>query len=438
MRPAWLVLALLLTACAPLAPYHTDLAPCETDQDIGRCADHVLEVHPEYTLAFVELDDQGWFWDRRQMWAVVDHLSEAVHARDQLMVVFVHGWKHNAQACDGNVACFRETLRRIHHLETRAAAAQGRAARAVTGIYVGWRGLSLDAGPLTNLSFWDRKHTADRVGHGALVELLARLDSIRTIRREITGGPEAATQLVIVGHSFGGQVVFSALSQLMVERAVDIRGSGQSPQGFGDLVVLVNPAFEAKRFENLRQLAAERSYFPGQRPLLAILTSRGDKATRYAFPAGRFFSTLTQAYRDREQFRADLYAVGHYAPYRTHRLEARGPVQDLSEEADRPCACRYLARESELRVGELEDMLAFRRRWLAGELKPGWSVTLPGAVLRHDPARPSHPLNPYLVVSVDDRVIHGHNDIYRPAFIQVLRQLLVLSAPLGPNERAGD
>ena len=63
-----------------------------------------------YLLGFVEFDDQGQIWDRKQMWAVIDSLNAEAAEKDLLMVVFAHGWKHSAAAGDGNIETFRKVL----------------------------------------------------------------------------------------------------------------------------------------------------------------------------------------------------------------------------------------------------------------------------------------------------------------------------------------
>jgi len=74
--------------------------------------------------------------------------------RGVLTVVFVHGWKHNASAEDENVASFRKLLPKVAKMTPT---------RRVIGVYVGWRGLSIDWGDwLTNISYWDRKATAEQ------------------------------------------------------------------------------------------------------------------------------------------------------------------------------------------------------------------------------------------------------------------------------------
>jgi len=436
-NPIWLLILIIpiLSACAPHVQYRTEIAPCKTDTDVKACAQYSIEENAKYALGVVEFDDQGWFWDRRQMWTVIDRLSEEVNRQDLLMVVFAHGWKHNASVCDGNMSCFRETLSQVHDLEVAAANAQKRKPRKIFGVYLGWRGLSLEGSFLTNLTFWERKNTAHQVGSSAVTELLVRLNSIRYIKRNVTAEKKPSpTQLVIIGHSFGGAVIYSAVSQLLIDRFIDYRGEGNPPEPFGDLVILINPAFEAKRYEPLHQMALERTYLPGQTPIMAIITSQGDQATKKAFPIGRWFSTLFDKHRDADQKEANRAAVGHFARYRTHALRAvdLSTAAKKSARTDAACSCPYMQGTSTLSVDNLELLATFRKQWNKGLFKAGWSQSFPGSVLTHDPyEKKSHPLNPFFVISVDNEIINGHNDIYRPVFVDFMRYFIQLSVPSG-------
>ena len=436
-NPIWLLILIIpiLSACAPHVQYRTEIAPCKTDTDVKACAQYSIEENAKYALGVVEFDDQGWFWDRRQMWTVIDRLSEEVNRQDLLMVVFAHGWKHNASVCDGNMSCFRETLSQVQDLEVAAANAQKRKPRKIFGVYLGWRGLSLEGSFLTNLTFWERKNTAHQVGSSAVTELLVRLNSIRYIKRNVTAEKKPSpTQLVIIGHSFGGAVIYSAVSQLLIDRFIDYRGEGNPPEPFGDLVILINPAFEAKRYEPLHQMALERTYLPGQTPIMAIITSQGDQATKKAFPIGRWFSTLFDKHRDADQKEANRAAVGHFARYRTHALRAvdLSTAAKKSARTDAACSCPYMQGTSTLSVDNLELLATFRKQWNKGLFKAGWSQSFPGSVLTHDPyEKKSHPLNPFFVISVDNEIINGHNDIYRPVFVDFMRYFIQLSVPSG-------
>jgi hypothetical protein len=432
------LLALAGACTTPHIQYRTDLAACDARSGVRACAAHTVEERDEYLLGFVELDDQGWLWDRRQLYAVLDELTAAGARDDLLMVVFVHGWKHDASPCDTNVACLREVLLRLADIEEIAADREGRAPRKVAGIYVGWRGLSIRGRFVSNLSFYDRKATADRVGARGVTEILLRLDSFLENHRQRLR-PGAQSRLVIVGHSFGGQVVHSALSQLLMERSLaEARGVAAAPQPFADLVVLVNPAFEAARYQPLFEIVTERRFYPPeQRPILAILTSEGDQATGRAFPAGRSLSTLFQKHRDRYQRSANRQAVGHFEPYFSHELVAAADEGESEPEpTSRPdCGCPYLVPAAEVRGRTAAAMARMVTMWSGEPPAPGWELALPGSVLRHNGR--FGPLNPYLVVRVDNAIISAHSQIYRPRFIDFLRYFIALTmAPRTAPETA--
>ena len=183
-RRIWvLLLALIATACTQNVPYRTvEAVRCEKDDCDPRT---YLEQHQDYDLAFVEFSERGNVFSRERMNQVLDFVGERAQydpeQPDQgvLTVVFVHGWKHNASAEDENVASFRKLLSKIAS-SPRALTPPGAKMtppRRVIGVYVGWRGLSIDWGePLTNISYWERKQTAEQVAKGGVTELLLRLE----------------------------------------------------------------------------------------------------------------------------------------------------------------------------------------------------------------------------------------------------------------------
>jgi hypothetical protein len=58
-----------------------------------------VEKKDNYYLAVIEFDDQGWFQDRCQRDVLEQFLDQKAN-QDLLIVVFIHGWKHNAQPHD--------------------------------------------------------------------------------------------------------------------------------------------------------------------------------------------------------------------------------------------------------------------------------------------------------------------------------------------------
>ena len=438
LRTLLLVLfaAVAVSACAPHQVYRTDYSLCVSDTPETECEIHALQANrasanPEqgYVLGFIEFDDQGQLFDRRQMRAVLDHLFELASPEDQdlLMVVFVHGWKHSAAPGDGNIATFRRALEHLSATETRIGQRSGRKSRKVVGVYLGWRGGSVTLPLVKELTFWDRKNTAHKVGRGGVTEVLNRIELVRQTKASIPGTDALGTRLVVVGHSFGGAVVFSALSQILENGFIHTEGpEGQisNPRGFGDLVVLINPAFEAELYAPLSDMSTERgTYFQTQLPVLAVLTSEADEATGRAFPAGRWFSTLfektRQMQRDNgvtgetetiEQHDANITAVGHFDPYITHSLRAK--------EVQEPDAATQLS-------GERSADLFYRISQSWEDDAPGSRIEFPSSDLTR--TQTSAGRNPYLNVRVDGELIKDHNDIDDPRVIEFVTQLILIS-----------
>jgi hypothetical protein len=315
-----LAMAMVVTLCSSCVSdraYHNDSAgtsamPVDTDTD-GR-----------YVLAHVEFDDQGWFHDARQRQA----LFEALHGlkarkKAMLIVTYTHGWKHNADVNDTNLRDFRKLLEELAVVERKR---RPNDTRVVVGVYIGWRGASVSVPVVDNLTFWTRKAAAERVGRRSVKQLFLELNQFRTIANDWDVPDQIArddeTQLIFVGHSFGGLITYHALYSEILERGlqVDKFGRYRPAKSVGDFVLLVNPAFEGSEYEPIWQAAQSRGCFPpSQKPVLAIITSSADAATRVAFPIGRLYTYLQSASLPGER-ETVMHTVGHLDRYRTHRL----------------------------------------------------------------------------------------------------------------------
>jgi hypothetical protein len=427
-----LLLAVLLSACASNEMYRSDYNLCEYKQ-AGDCALNALQIHApdgddEYRLGFVEYDDQGQLRDRAQMQAVLDDYYRIAGSDDDvLLIVFIHGWHHSAEPEDSNIDSFRDMLAQVSKTEGIGSAQQGRSKRKILGLYVGWRGDSLTVPYVNGVTFWDRKNTAHDVGQQGVTEVLLKLEEIVNVKTGIEeeNPPPVNSRLVVIGHSFGGAVMYTSLQKVLADRFINSRRGktySNDAQGFGDLVVLMNPAFEALRFSTLYDISQDscRRYWQTQLPKLAILTSEADHATKYAFPAGRFFSTMFESHvsLDRhycskagsqgivpmqiEEGEADRNTVGHFEPYLTHRLN---PAPELA------------ARSKDYQIKQIQTI---------------WSQQASGNTLDFDGSQLIHfgrttPLNPYLNIQVDEALINDHNDIWRPEVVAFIRDLIVIS-----------
>lgn len=416
-----------LAGCAPNIIHRSDYDSCTVTVDTS-CADHSIQLYhagrdEEFQLGFVEIDDQGQLRDRRQMQALLDNLYRMSSGNDLLINVFVHGWHHNAAPGDSHIAGFRDNLAKLGKLEHRLARDRP---RKVVGIYVGWQGESIDFPGLRYLTFWDRKNTAEDVGYLGISELLLRLEQITHIKKsqqvaadtDDEQGQSSGSRLVIIGHSFGGAVIYNAASQILASRFVNSeigKTYEGAVDGLGDLVVLLNPAFEAMQFAPLYDLAQSRCRYPFSRqPRMVILTSETDYATKYAFWAGRIFSTLWETHNtvEREECDgkrkltldegvADRNTVGHFAPLITHELSK--------------AAVRREAVEPEMR----------RLRTLWRQQDEGKAMRYANTELKH--LQKTAPFNPYLNIRVKQEVMDGHNDIFGDDLMEFIRMLILLS-----------
>ncbi|WP_045856492.1 alpha/beta fold hydrolase [Teredinibacter purpureus] len=435
-----------LSACISPERYRTDYSVCSSANPQEECQTNAIQKsidssggNEDYTLGFIEFDDQGQLWDRAQMDSVLTQVAIDAADQDVLAVVFVHGWKHSAKANDDNITNFRGTLRNLSAMESAISAASNIPARKVVGIYLGWRGGSIKMPVVEELSFWNRKETAHKVGYGGTTEVLARLDELRRTKRAMAklDNKNSNTRLVVIGHSFGGAVVYSALSEILEYGFIHTEGPdaiASDTIGFADLVVLINPAFEAQRYANLAEMSTERgSYFPGQLPVLAILTSESDLATKVAFPAGRWFSTMFEREREVERFnpvlqqpyvidqgKANVTAVGHFDIFRTHYL---------SSETARSMDAETIEQQWKFNLDdEVKLFLAASDSWENDH--PSSVIPFKGSTLTR--TEDSAGRNPYLNIRVDEHLIPNHNDIYDPRIESFIQQLIMISSQRGP------
>ena len=400
-----LVTFLVLTACSSTSHFRTHVTeiPCEKDFS-GSCANANLLTSKEhdYTLGFVEIDDQGQLYDQRQVDTLMQLLQ--TETRPLYVTLFVHGWHHNASANDFNVRRFEETLKDLQ---------QRNPAYKMVGIYVGWQGETLSVPWLRNLTFWDRKQVTEEVGRNALLEFLLQLES--TVKNE----QHPKNRLLTVGLSLGASVVFNALHPILLQRLVQ-PDNHQLLSGYGDLVVLVNPAFEAIRYAAIREAAQRYAQKYGfseqQNPLLIIATSEADGITKNSFALSRKLSTVFEQHRmynsmpaseDEDpqalsEWELDTTAVGHFRPYITHRLQTLPPATQANMCAANPgwlTSAVQQQKQTQLNTG-------------LAATGAGWDAVLNAALhmeLRH--LQHSSANNPYWVLQTDPGVLPSHGFI---------------------------
>lgn len=313
----------LLPGCASNTTHRTNLAAACAIGD--KSCNASLELSGRHiddspvALAFVEINDQGLLRERGHLDRARDLIIRRGQGGDQTVMLFVHGWHNNARADNGNVETFRRLLQRYSKQFPE---------KAVTGVYVGWRGDSWLAP--SEISFWNRKDVSIEVGQGALVDILSEVEKASI---------DTDSRMLSIGHSFGGSALFNATRSMLLSR-LDSPPVALAHERFpmhaavGDLIVIVNPAFEAMQYWPLHSATLDRlgrqTPVLNRGPRMVILQGQKDWATRFAFPAGRSLSIPFESHvadsdsmdsgRNVSEWDLDLYAIGHFKELNTHDL----------------------------------------------------------------------------------------------------------------------
>ena len=367
-----------------------------------------VESQKSYTLAFFRLDERG---HRRPGDTVTEITNEVKRLRSDgkevLVVLFVHGWKHDASPTDTNLKSFRAVLKDMAEREHHS--------RRIVGIYVSWPAKGL---------FWTRRRIADKVVRSnELTKLLEHLN--RTVKPR--GAREPLSRLILVGHSFGARVLFESVAQT-VTSAVIREGAAREGEeecvgnqvchpvtGFGDLIVLINPAFEASIYEVFDQYSRGEPIWRGtetlteigshgdprdaelwdelQLPLILVVGAENDSATARLWP----MSSLWLGHP------TDRTTLTNYHEYVTHRLECVDSV-------GLRCACTPP-------VGSpvSNDMTGDQIRSVLDRTK----ASSPFGCARLVPLS-ARGNSPFIVARADTRLIDGHSGIWGREFTAFL------------------
>ncbi len=324
-----------------------------TRQKIGQ---DIFEDYKDFLLAHVEFDDQGQFWEteRDGDFNQLDALEKRIHdemksdpikyKKGAVIVAFAHGWFNNSEEGNGNLDQFRNMMSEL----VKDSKKSGKDVPHI-GVYLSWRGLRSIEVPVLDtinrpLTYWDRKQTAHNIGHRAMGETLRRLS---VLRNEIVTHGEGIqpknrnlgrSRVVLVGHSFGAAAIYSGVSRYFEDELIKVERSNykRSVGRAWDLVVLINPAFEALQYEAIDRYSSKipletESQFV-QMPRMLILSAENDSATGMFLPIGQ---TLGDLFRPRQrsehldQNRRLTTALGHYDPFFTHQLVLEGKSAKL-------------------------------------------------------------------------------------------------------------
>ncbi len=429
----------LLTGFAPHIQYRTDHRPqvehleswntLLADNRLTRYTaeqrHRVIERFSEFCVGHVEFDDQGRYWDSRQLDTVAHEIisdpENTGQPRGVLLIGFMHGWENNARFDNGNLNSFRAVLYDLYLTEAKLYPDPNRQRR-IMGIYLSWRGKSHRIPVIKRLTYWDRKRTAHKVGRGDLVETLSRIEQIRFH----TPLADRQSRLIIVGHSFGGAAVYSAVAPYIrtvaagEDQAADLENHGRIAKirGIGDLVVLVNPAFEALLYDAVDRLTHSiEAYDADQHVILMTVGADNDQATRLPFWAGQWLARFFQWSRGPE-FRMITTSVSNWNRFITHELrpaQPGAPVEQVCKNSKLQIAPWKQSRETPATAAHRhpprnwKSFIPDNRSWEIEEIR-----------------QPPMPVNhAFMTVRTVNKVIDGHNGIFQTVFVEFLRDFVI-------------
>lgn len=251
-----------------------------------------------------------------------DEFGNAVK-HSNYVIVFVHGWRHDASIGDGNVTDLRAYAAHVaRYLRDRCVAGESEhCGREVTAVYVGWRGARLNetrlhlpfialgntmgalldgdashcsngvlpsekplcwknwinswgdslASGVVTLTLFDRKPVSEYIAPQALMAL-------RKIEQVLTKQPgtkakqrDNPNKMIVIGHSLGGNMLATALKDHLIKAVRNHPGANAYfYPPLGDLVVLINPAAEASKWTDVQRAVWEKvAFFEGEGDLMA-------------------------------------------------------------------------------------------------------------------------------------------------------------------------
>ena len=223
-----------------------------------------------FDLAVIEFNDDGSFVDQRQLDDAADCIVQARRSNDNgaLVVVFIHGWHHDASwnwttdVGDAHFKGFRKllTMLTLREAERYTNAGEG-IGRRVVGILLGWQG-----DPVWWPWSWLRRTRVSAhfsfKGRYDVAQTIGEREPIReTIRNIVSRTKEPRphrpeSPLVLSGHSMGALILESAFLALLKEPDKPLRREPSPRTGietrwggelvsFPDLLLALNSAADS-------------------------------------------------------------------------------------------------------------------------------------------------------------------------------------------------
>ena len=201
-----------------------------------------------------------------QLAALRQHLKTG----SNYVVVFAHGWRHDASIGDTNVADLRLYAAHVARFLADRCEAEGLYCDTrVTAVYIGWRGARVNErlwekylGPVGSYlasgaavtTLFDRKPVSEQVAPSVISALRAIESDLSPLDQSANVKPNwPINRMIIFGHSLGGNLLMSGLQDDLLKSVRRHTPTKTIPPVLGDLVILINPAAEALKWTEVQR-----------------------------------------------------------------------------------------------------------------------------------------------------------------------------------------
>lgn len=442
-----------LSGCAFKQPIRSRLhteSVCTRSTNNDCESEQFYSLNKHITIGVLEIDDFGILLNKEGAEYILNHINTKMKDNNKPIInLYIHGWNHSGKSDDDDLKAFENANRAM--LKSQNASEENQ--REVIGIYISWRGQTLPTKAMnTAVTFWGRKAVSEEVGRGELTGFISRLENI--VKPEKNYDSKDNGTLILVGHSFGASALYSAVQTELLNRFYEslarqedncnkIINCDQKIQGFGDMIILLNPAIQALRFTPLREAVFKSAnknkeiFKNNLHPNLIVIATDNDVPVRTLFPLGRKIAEFknhhgnTPIYKgNKGDFQVvDLWelnttAIGQYEPYFTHWMTVENKIdigdnglnlsKCLGEDAGSPNKVEWLSRlvEKNSQSEDIADntytkfLITNNTSSIPPSRKSKWIED------QGEKSNVSWKRNPYWFVRVDKDFMNGHNGVW--------------------------
>jgi len=412
-----------------------------------------------FDLSYIEFDEKGDYWDRRQLGWTAEAIRRASLSEDIVLIVYVHGWQNDASTLPGH------DVGKFHCLLEHLAEADNGQHR-IFGVYISWRGKSVFGGDgwfkdnsipdllskaiffvPHELSFYSRKGAATRVAGMPVTEAI--FQSVAAARKgALDHGRQSKT--ILIGHSFGALLLEKAMAQALAAKMISESNTKSGFTAPADFMVLLNSAAEsiyAKEMIDMmrRRMPAgtarrEGNEIDAKHPLIVSITSEADWATGLLFPVGTQLSNTAGTFREYE-WDTRYGDSSHNVSQREYFTQTPGHNGRLiSYEAKPVVGPPQLPTYQDTETCSPEMLDALRRNLTDSLGGPNGEIRFSTGSAGKEtewqlvPRIPDNLQTAYWIVHVPKEIMRDHSDIFNENALALMARLFRVSNPI-PTQR---